>query len=154
MEEKMIKLMRPKNTKYAVDYPLPNGTRLHYEWRPATVHQENVVEVPQQVFEYLKYNTSVFQLGKLVVVEEEVKEEMEYMMEDAKKVLTTKQVKAILESPLKKFKEEVAKYKDDKDTVAYLVSVAKEIKLDSSAKQKVLADAMKLPVDILFATED
>lgn len=150
LEQKMIKLMRPINRKYEVDYKLPNGTTLHYEWSPSTIRGEDIREVPEEVFEYLKQYTNVFQLGKLVVVEEEAKEAMDYLMEEAKPVYTSKQIQAVLEGTDKKFKEFLEKVKQDAETLKMMTDVAKTIKLDSAKKIKALAEAREIPVDVLF----
>lgn len=149
----MVKLQRLFNTKYEVDYPLPNGTRLHYEWRPATDKYDSIVEVEDMVFEYIKYNTNVLKSGKLVIVDEEVKKENEYLLEGTKKTYSVKEVKKLLEGNEKALKEVLEMVKNDRDTIGYFCSVARDIKLDSSRKKALLGKYLGLAPELIFEVE-
>lgn len=152
MSEKMIKIMRPKNLDFVANYPLSDGRTQRFIWRASSVKKETVVEVPQYVFDWLS-NGTAFKDGELVVLDEEAKEEIAYVLEEAKTIPTVKEVKAILEKPQKQFKAEIDKIKDDKDMVRYYISVAKEIGLESTGKQKLLSDVLGMPFDLVFNIE-
>ena len=149
-----VKLENIRDRKYEVDYIQPNGNRLSYRWERARDGRPSIVEVDNQVYEYLKYETVTLSNRKLIVVDEDKKDEVAQLIDadtaatppygiaDVKKTLngTIKFIATTLEG-------------DDKDTIAYFVRIAKEIKLDSAGKQKLLADLSDVPVDILFEIE-
>ncbi len=154
----MVKLERLLDTPYEYDYILPNGTRRRYKWNGAKVGMHSIVEVEDEVFEDMKYNSVALKNKKLVVVIDDnnedslnKQEEVEDIMTDEdkeKKVYSVEEVKELLEGNFQKLKSVLTK--ESKDTIDYFIRVAKEIKLDSSAKLKILADLSNVPIDILF----
>lgn len=137
--------------KYEFDYILPNGTRLHYQWEPARVGRRSIVEIEDQAFEYMKYNTVTLINRKLVIVDEDKKKEIENLIDEDianKPSYSVADVRKILGGTIKGLKEKLDGA--DADTIAYFVRVAKDMKLDSAGKQKLLADLSNVPADILF----
>lgn len=149
-----VKLENLRDRKYEFDYVLPNGNRMHYRWERAREGRRSIQEVEDEVFEYMKYNTVTLINKKLVVVDEEKKEEVEHLMDEDtvdKVSYSVSDVKKILKGTIPRLKKELEKA--DADTIDYFVRMAIEMKLDSAGKQKLLADLSNMPVDILFETE-
>ncbi len=154
----MIKLERIQTSPYEVSYKQPNGNMLTYRWigaklRGSTI-ERNIVEVEDFVYEWLKYDTACFQNKKLTVVEDEQKEELQYVLTEEEQVPfhTVEEVISLLGGTAKELKAVVAKISEEE--VRNFVRIAKETNLDSSSKKKVLADKLGLPTSILFNEED
>lgn len=149
-----VKLENIRDRKYEFDYIQPNGSRLTYRWERARDGRRSIQEVEDYVFEYMKYNTVTLSNRKLVVVDENKKDEVNQLMDEetlAKPAYGIADVKKVLNGSIKFIKETLVDA--DADTIAYFVRIAKEIKLDSAGKQALLAELSKTPVDILFAEE-
>ncbi len=149
-----VKLENIRDRKYEVDYIQPNGNRLSYRWERARDGRPSIVEVDNQVYEYLKYETVTLSNRKLIVVDEDKKDEVAQLIDAdtaAKPNYGIADVKKILNGTIKFIATTLEDA--DKDTIAYFVRIAKEIKLDSAGKQKLLADLSDVPVDILFEIE-
>lgn len=149
-----IKLERLQTTPYGVSYPQPNGNMITYNWVGAKDYARCIVEVDDVVYEWLKYNTQCFQNKKLVVVDEEQKQDMENLLTEEEAnapVYTLQQTKELLNGSVKDLKAEVEKMSED--NVREFINVAKQIKLDSASKRAVLAKKLKMPVEIVFSEE-
>jgi hypothetical protein len=153
----MVKLERLLDTPYEYDYILPNGSRKSYKWRGAKVGSRSIQEVDDDVFEDMKYHSVTLKNKKLVLVLEDneesklKQEEIESTMTDEdieKKVYSVEEIKTLLEGNYKKL-ESVLK-KENADTIATFVRVAKDIKLDSASKLDILAKLSNVPIDVLF----
>lgn len=145
-----VKLGRYRVIPYTVRWA---GRVTPFEWSGMKGNKVDIKTVPEELVQYLEMNTTCFKDGELKIIEdtEETKEivdnisdKKEYIAntlsrEDSIKLLNGNYKK--LESQLKTM---------NKDSVANMVDIAKEIKLDSATKQKILADALGVPVDIAF----
>jgi hypothetical protein len=154
---KEIKVARYRNTPYVFNY-ITNGGQKRYEWSGSKGSKIDIKSLPEEAVNYLLMNSICFDEGELIIIED---------TEDAKEMAsnignlenyennahTREEVIELLKGAIKVLKEEIAKI-TNKQELLFMVDVAKEIKLDSSSKQKVLADALNVPVDILFATEE
>lgn len=149
-----VKLKRLQTSPYAVTYIQGNGNPITYNWRGATAHSESIVEVDDVVYDWLKYNTVCFQKKKLVVVDEDRKEELNQILTEEEleaPVYDLESITKLLEGNAKSLKAVV-----DTLTEAQLeefVSVAKQIGLDSASKRAILAKKLKMPVEIIFGEE-
>ena len=150
----MIRLERLQTTPYAVSYQQPNGNLITYNWAGARDYARCIVEVDEVVYEWLKYNTVCFQKKKLVVVDEEQKQDMEYILtgDELTKTYTLPEIKELLNGSVKDLKAEVEGMSED--NVREFINVAKTIKLDSASKRTVLAKKLKMPVEIIFGEEE
>lgn len=148
-----IKLERLQTTPYGVTYIQPNGNEITYTWSGARDYARSIVEVDDAVYQWLKYNTVCFQKKKLVVVDEEMKEDIEVLFteDDDRKVYTLQEIKELLNGNVKELKAELQDMSED--NVKEFINVAKQIKLDSSSKRQALAKKAKLPVEIVFDEE-
>lgn len=149
----MIKLERLQTTPYAVSYTQPNGNLINYNWTGARDYARSIVEVDETVYEWLKYNTVCFQKKKLVVVDEEQKQDMEYLLsgDEPTKTYTLEEIKNLLNGSVKDLKAEIEEMSED--NVREFINVAKSIKLDSASKRTALAKKLKMPVEIIFGEE-
>lgn len=150
----MVKLERLQTTPYSVSYQQPNGNLINYNWVGAKDYARCIVEVDEVVYDWLKFNTVCFQKKKLVVVDEEQKQDMEYILseEEVGKTYTLQQIKELLGGSLKDLKAEVEQMSDD--DVREFINIAKQINLDSASKRNVLAKKLKMPVEIIFGEEE
>lgn len=148
-----VKLERLQTTPYAVTYVQPNGNEITYTWTGAKDYARCIVEVDDVVYQWLKYNTICFQKKKLVVVDEEMKEDVEVLFteDDDRKVYTLQEIKGLLDGNVKELKAELQDMSED--NAREFINVAKQIKLDSSSKRQALAKKVKLPVEIVFDEE-
>lgn len=149
----MVRLERLQVTPYAVTYVQPNGNEITYTWTGARDYARCIVEVDDVVYQWLKYNTVCFQKKKLVVVDEEMKQDVEVLFteEDDRKVYTLQEIKELLNGNAKDLKAELQDMSED--NAREFINVAKQIKLDSSSKRQALAKKVKLPVEIVFDEE-
>lgn len=148
-----IRLERLQSTPYSVTYFQPNGNEITYTWAGAKDYARSIVEVDEAVYQWLKYNTLCFQNKKLVIVDEDMKDDIEVLFteEDDRKVYTLQEVKALLNGSLKDLKAELENMSED--NVMEFINVARQMKLDSSSKRNALAKKVKLPTEIVFDEE-
>lgn len=152
-----INVARYRNTPYTVNYyPNGSGTVKTYRWN-ASKKKPDVQSVSQEVINWLAHNSVAFDDGELVIIEDsDVSKEEAMNISDKESyennTHTYDEIVKILEGNTNKLKAELKNV-----TVAseknYILSVAKDIKLDSSSKQKILADWMGIPVEMLFDDE-
>ena len=103
----------------------------------------------------MKYNFCTLTDKILVVVDEEgqkdkIEEVKDLIGEDMvdKKVYTISEMKKLLKGSLANLKTELEQV--DKETLRQFITVAKEMKLDSSSKNKLMAELLGVPTDMLF----
>ena len=152
-----IKVGRYRNIGYIVNYPMNNGMLKRYEWSGVKGDKVDIKSLPEEVVQYLLMNSVCFRDGDLKIIEDspESKEAIEnideideynantHSKEDAIKIINGNYKK--LESELKKMNSSERRFFAD---------TAKEIKLDSATKQKIIADSLNIPVDILFEEDE
>lgn len=155
MSEKLIKLENIKSTEFTVNMPTANGYVKPYVWKPAREKRRSILDVPEEVYEFIKYNTCTFKDGWLILAKEEedeiVKEEVAQETEGLV-VYTIEQITKLLNGDTKKLKAELEKM--DKTVALDFARVAKEIKLDSTAKRKAIADKLGQKVELIFSEEE
>lgn len=150
-----VKLENLRSMIYEHDYVRPDGSRIHYKWDKAREEKRSIVEIPDEVFEDMKYNFCTLTDKILVVVDEEgqkdkIEEVKDLIGEDMvdKKVYTISEMKKLLKGSLANLKTELEQV--DKETLRQFITVAKEMKLDSSSKNKLMAELLGVPTDMLF----
>jgi hypothetical protein len=152
-----IKVGRYKKIGYTVNYPMNNGMTRRFEWAGEKNGKIDIKPIPEEVVDYLMMNSVCFKHGELKIIEdtEQAKEIVDNLGDDKEEYLnntkTKEEIVKLLEGNYKKLESEVKKM--NKLEVQYVVDVAKEIKLDSSSKQKILAEALNIDKDILFEEE-
>lgn len=157
MSEKLIKIENIKGTEFTVNVPTSNGYIKPYVWKPARLKRRSILDIPEEVYEYIKYNSCTFRDGWLVIAKEEtdevVIEEVAADTEDLK-VYTIEDITKLLNGDVKKLKSELANV--DKQVALEFARVAKEIKLDSASKKKVIAEKLghKNNVDFVLGEEE
>lgn len=117
-----------------------------------------MLKLPHEVVDWLLMNSVTFSEGELVIVEDsdEAKEIISNIDDTEKYENNThsrEEIVKILEGNFMKMKSELGKITVLQEK-QYVVDLAKEIKLDSSSKQKYLADWLDVPVDILFVDDN
>lgn len=149
-----VKLRRLRNAPYEINFN--NGVQMeHYSFQPSKGKMCTEREVTDACYAYLLQNSQCFKDGDLQVVDvptKKLEEDIMDIKEYKANCHTREEVEKILAMTAKKMEVEIKKI-TNKDELAYIVDVAKEIKLDSVSKQKVLADAIGTSADILFEEE-
>lgn len=134
-----VVLIRNKNIPYTVNY---EGKR--YLWAGSKGTMISKKPVPIEVYDYLASFTSTFQNGDLVVdpASEQAKELKDNILDtEAYEVngISKDEVIELLKGNLKKMESEFNKITSD-STKRFVMSIAKEIKVTNSTKQKFLKD--------------
>ena len=132
-------LIRNKNIPYTVNY---EGKK--YVWAGSTGTRISKKPVPLDVYDYLSSFTTTFQNGDLVVEPTSIQaQELEDNMLDkeayALNGISKEEVIELLKGNLKKMECELNKVTSD-STKRFVMSIAKEVKVTNSTKQKFLKD--------------
>jgi len=155
--EQTIKVARYRTAPYIVNFPF-NGGHKTYSWSGSKGNKTDIKPLPQEVIDYLMMNSACFRLGELAIIEDtkeakEVVENIDEVEEYKNNTHSKEQVVKILEGNFMKMKSELGKV-TNKSEKKFFIDVAKEIQLDSTSKQKFLAEWFGVKQDILFADED
>lgn len=150
MEEK-ITLARYKNVDFTVNYE-----KKKYVWAGAKGTVVSKKQVSSELVDWLMSFTTTFVNGDLVIVNnedksKEVEENMTDIDEFKANSMTKEEVSALLKGNYKKLESELNKITSD-STKRFILEVAKEIKLESAPKQKLIKDMMGsgLTIEDLF----
>ncbi|NFV47468.1 hypothetical protein FDJ70_07250 [Clostridium botulinum] len=152
MEDKKVILIRKQGTPFIVNYP-HDGTTTTYTWQGTKGTVLNERPVPFDVFDYLQNETIVFQTGALIIKETQdedvklVKENIPEIEQAESSIMTRKEVIDLFTTGnhlvLKKALNELTDGKTEAVTEGvkrYIVSVAVDEGIDSSAKRKVICE--------------
>lgn len=151
---KKVTLLRHRGTEYVVNYE-----NKKYVWPPSRGNIISKKDVPMDVYEWLTSYTTAFRFGELVLDEtneniDELKEHI-YEIEDYEvNSISKDEIKKILEGNFKKMESELNKIKLD-STKRFVLDVAKEIKIESAAKQRFIKEWLgtELTIEELFPVE-
>lgn len=132
-------LIRHKNIPYTVNY---EGKKYVWAGSKGTITSKKTV--PLDVYEYLASFTTTFQNGDLVVEPNSIQaQELEdnILDKDAYEIngISKEEAIELLKGNLKKMERELNKVTSD-STKRFVMSIAKEIKITNSTKQKFLKD--------------
>ena len=149
-----VTLLRHRGTEYVVNYE-----NKKYVWPPSKGNIISKRDVPMDVYEWLTSSTTAFRFGELVLDKtneniDELKEHI-YEVEDYEANSISKdEIKKILEGNFKKMESELNKIKLD-STKRFVLDVAKEIKIESAAKQRFIKEWLgtELTIEELFPVE-
>lgn len=151
---KKVTLLRHRGTEYVVNYE-----NKKYVWPPSKGNIISKRDVPMDVYEWLTSYTTAFRFGELVLdkTNENIDElkELIYEIEDYEANSISKdEIKKILEGNFKKMESELNKIKLD-STKRFVLDVAKEIKIESAAKQRFIKEWLgtELTIEELFPVE-
>jgi len=166
MQEKEVVLIRKQSTPFTVNYPASNGTIKKYQWKGTKGNILDKKAVPFEVYNWLALYTTTFSEGCLIIDEtndrevNEVKENIDNIDVVEKVILTKEEIATILTTgnhlSLKKKLDELIEDVPEElveNQKRYVVMVASDIGIDSSAKRKVLAEWAGLNyenADLLF----
>ena len=153
MEEKLVKLENIKTKEFTINFPLPNGHIKPYMFHGVRGKRRDIVSVPEEVYEWLRYETSTFQKGYLVLATEENDELIKQEMKDINPIIyTVEQIETLLKGNISKLKKEINET-TPKEVVQDFVRVAKEIKIDSDSVKTYLATLLghKDSKEIIFS---
>ncbi|BDR74186.1 hypothetical protein K144316041_p20250 (plasmid) [Clostridium tetani] len=155
---KGIKLGRYKLIPYTVRYVDEGGMMKQYEWAGMKGEKVDVKSVPEELVNFLEMNSFCFRQGELKIIEDtkiakEIVENLSDKEEYKKNALTRDEMLELLNGNYKKLESEVKSM--NKETVNCLIDLAKEIKMDSSAKQRILSEAIGMDknIDLVFNKE-
>ena len=149
-----VTLLRHRGTEYVVNYE-----NKKYVWPPSRGNVVSKKDVPMDVYEWLTSYTTAFRFGELVLDKtneniDELKEHI-YEIEDYEvNSISKDEIKKILEGNFKKMESELNKIKLD-STKRFVLDVAKEIKIESAAKQRFIKEWLgtELTIEELFLVE-
>lgn len=149
-----VTLLRHRGTEYVVNYE-----NKKYVWPPSRGNVVSKKDVPMDVYEWLTSYTTAFRFGELVLDKtneniDELKEHI-YEIEDYEvNSISKDEIKKILEGNFKKMESELNKIKLD-STKRFVLDVAKEIKIESAAKQRFIKEWLgtELTIEELFPVE-
>ena len=151
--EKVI-LARYKNTDYTVNYE-----NKKYVWAGSRGNVVSRKEVPLEVYEWLTMHTYTLKNGELVLDKanekiEELKENIYEIDEYEVNSISKEEIKKILSGNFKKMESELKKITAD-STKRFVLDVAREMGLESAAKQRIIKEWLgtELTIEELFPTE-
>lgn len=151
--EKVV-LARYKNTDYTVNYE-----NKRYVWYGSKGSIISKREVPMDVYEWLTMNTFALQNGELVLDSsnenlEELKENIYEIEEYEVNSISKDDIAKLLNGNFKKMESELNKIEAD-STKRFVLEVAREIGLESSAKQRFIKEWLgtELTIEELFPME-
>lgn len=151
---KKVTLLRHRGTEYVVNYE-----NKKYVWPPSRGNIISKKDVPMDVYEWLTSYTTAFRFGELVLDEtneniDELKEHIYEIEEYEANSISKDEIKKILEGNFKKMESELNKIKLD-STKRFVLDVAKEIKIESAAKQRFIKEWLgtELTIEELFPVE-
>jgi len=155
MEEKKIKIERVRNTQYVCNFKNPSMTIV---W-PASKNKQTIIrELSQEHVNELLMNSACFDKGELKIIEDsdEAKEIVKNIANYEAYINNThskEDIIKILKATLGKFKSELNKI-TERNEKAFVVDVAKEIKLDNATKRNYLAKWANMKVEVIFGEID
>lgn len=151
--EKIV-LARYKNTDYTVNYE-----NKRYVWYGSKGSIISKREVPMDVYEWLTMNTFALQNGELVLDSsnenlEELKENIYEIEEYEVNSISKEDITKLLNGNFKKMESELNKIEAD-STKRFVLEIAREIGLESSAKQRFIKEWLgtELTIEELFLME-
>lgn len=149
-----VTLLRHRGTEYVVNYE-----NKKYVWPPSKGNIVSKKDVPMDVYEWLASYTTAFRFGELVLDKtneniDELKEHIYEIEEYEANSISKDEIKKILEGNFKKMESELNKIKLD-STKRFVLDVAKEIKIESAAKQRFIKEWLgtELTIEELFPVE-
>ena len=136
--EKVV-LARYKNTDYTVNYE-----NKRYVWYGSKGNIISKKEVPIDIYEWLTMHTYTFQNGELVLDSsnenlEELKENIYEIDEYKVNSISKEDIAKLLNGNFKKMESELNKIEAD-STKRFVLDVAREIGLESAAKQRFIKE--------------
>lgn len=153
---KKVNIARYRNIPYIVNFPSGMGT-LRYEWAGSKGTIYDVKEVPEEVVNWLILNSNCFKEGELVIVDnnENAKaliNQIDQKDEYEKNTHSRDEIEKILKGNFMKMKSTLNDITNTTEK-QFVISVAKDIGLDSVGKLKFLAEWMGVDFDLLFGNE-
>lgn len=169
MADKKVTLIRKQNIPFIVNYPDQNGRVRKYVWKGSKGKRLDKKQVPIEVYDWLAMYTTTFQKGSLIIEDsedeevKEIKENIEGIEKIEQSILTQEEAEEILTKGnhmvLKKELKELTEGQTEdvaRKQKRYIVSVAGEIGIDSSAKRKIICEWAGLDYensDLIFDKE-
>lgn len=154
---KEIKVERLRNIPYVFNYRTETGIK-RYEWSGSKNGKTDIKLLPEDAVNYLLMNSTCFKEGELRIIEdsEEAKEIVENIDDKESykaNTHTREEIIKLLNGNINTMKKEFSQITNQQEKL-FILEIAKEIKLDSLSKQKVIADMLNTPVDILFLDDE
>lgn len=156
MADKMVRVSRYRDGDYVVNYDM-NGRIITYKWTGCKGNKIDTKLIPDYVVDWLVMSTTAISNGSLVIEKDEASKEIIENInyeETVKNVVhTRKEIEEILTGNYNKMKSELSKIynKAEKD---FVISIAKELNIDSIGKRRFLAEWIGIDVDMLFIDEE
>ena len=149
-----VKLARYRNTSYFVKYT-GNGQERQYTWSGSKNGRPDIISVPRDVVDWITMNTSCFDKGQLVILEDEVvvkeiKDTITNVEVYENNTHTKEEIEKLLGGNINKLKAELKKITVDSEK-QFVIDVASDMKDDlTKGKLDAIADWMGVSADILF----
>lgn len=153
MADKMINVVRLRNSPYVVNYRI-DGNIKRYVWSGSRNNKQDIRQLPESLVNHLLMSSRCFTDGELKILEDtsEAKEIVENIDNKEAYVNNTNSREDIIK--LLNSNINYMKGRLNKITVLteknFVIDVAKEINLDSATKRAWLAEWLGVPVDVLF----
>ena len=157
-KEDMIKVYRYRINPYVVNYPTPTGVQ-SYNFLGSKKGKDEWKMLPVEIVNWLQLSSSCFRDGELVLDKESIEKTDEIYVDEndleefEKNSHTRDEAEAILTGNFMKMKSTLNEITSDSEK-RFIIDVAKEIKLDSTAKRRFLAEWTEIDVEMLFAEDD
>lgn len=153
-----VKLENIKSQEFTINYTTVDGHIKSYKFPASKGNRNTVIEVPDAVYEHLRYETKTFELGYLALARDE---ENEAIIEDyiniteETPIIERDKIIELLQGRIGDLKK-VLNSDSQLELVQEFVRVAKEIKLDSDSIKTYLATLLghKDNKDFIFPTEE
>lgn len=161
MSEVKIKIKRSRAGEFTVNFPANGGYETYKFVGSKLKGIDDIKELPKRVVDYLIMNSTTFTEGHLTIVKdgenenkEEVKKIFDAFDDDILKTNThTKdEIIQILEGNFMKMKKELGLI-TIKEEKSFVVDVAKELKIDSSAKRSFVSEWAGISEEMIFDKE-
>ena len=147
--DNFVKVFRKRDTDYVVKCPFVDKKFVFMGSKKN--RKPTVVKVPREVYDWLVTETTAFKSGSLSV-EEDMEEDlgMSVDLEEVKKNSHTREeIEKILKGTCANMKKKLVEItsQDEKD---FVMSIAKEMKIDSTEKKKILRKFAGIPESVVL----
>lgn len=155
---KKIRVERRRVGDFFVNYPRGTGVYDKYLWNGAKKGYVDSKEIPEEVVNWLAYQTSTFKKGHLVIAKDEKSKEAKAVIDNIraenenidKETHTYEEIEELLSGHLTNAKKDKLKSIESQEEKEFVLEVAKGMKLDSVVKREFIAELLDTDVNTIF----
>jgi hypothetical protein len=152
LSNKTVKVARYRSLPYKINFEVNGGGRKVYKWEGSTSKKKSIVELPQEVVEWLATSTRSFKDGELVIIEDtDTLELIDDIEEYRNNTHSREDIDKLMKRSTSVIKKELEKVTNSGEK-RFIINVVKELNVDSASKRKVLAEWAGTSID--FFDED